>query len=345
VKQSICPKCGQPSLEGLCSACTLKSTKILSFPDRVEVTVCPVCGAKLVKGRWQITERTAEELAYEATNDSLLVHSDIQDHDVDIQLMKRGATRYLARVSMKGSFRGISVEEGCDIPVKIILTACDRCCRIAGKYFESTIQIRGSSRPPTRAELDTCRDIALSMTEACYRSGDQLAFIQDIKETEGGLDLVIGSTKLARQIARAIFERYGGRTLESAKLVGKKDGNDIYRTTILVRFPNLKRGDIISSRGTIFEVTGFDCRKTLLTSLEGDRRTSLKEEDVEGLEVLGNRADAQKAVVVAKDEKVLEILDPESYKTAVASRPRGMAVKEGEEVVVVRTGEGFIILG
>lgn len=345
MKQSICPKCGQPSTEGLCPACTLKSTKILTCPDRIEVTVCPVCGAKLVKGRWQITERTTEELAYEATDDSLLVHGDIQDPYIDIQLMKRGATRYLARVSMKGSFMGIPVEEASEIPVKIILTACDRCSRMAGKYFESTIQIRGSSRPPTRAEFDTCRDIALSMTEACYRSGDQLAFIQDIKETEGGLDLVLGSTQLARQIARAIFERYGGRTQESAKLVGKKDGNDIYRTTILVRFPNLKRGDIISNRGTIFEVTGFDCRKTLLTSLEGDRRTSLKEEDAEGLLVLGNRADARKAVVVAKDERVLEILDPESYKTAVASRPRGMTVKEGEEVVVVRTGEGFIVLG
>lgn len=345
MKQSICPKCGQPSAEGLCSSCILKSTKILSCPNRVEVTVCPVCGAKLVKGGWQITDRTAEELAYEATSESLLVHSDTMNPDIDIQLMKRGATRYLARVSMKGSFRGISVEDGCDIPVKIILTACDRCCRIAGKYFESTIQIRGSSRPPTKAELDTCRNIASSMTEACYRNGDRLAFIQDIKDTEGGLDLVIGSTQLARQIARAIFDRYGGRTQESAKLVGKKDGNDIYRTTILVRFPILKRGDIISSKGTIFEVTGFDCRKTLLTSLEGDRRTSLKDEDIEGLLVLGNRADSKKAVVVAKDEKVLEILDPESYKTAVASRPRGMEVKEGEEVMVLRTGEGLIVLG
>ena len=345
MKQSICPKCGQPSFEGLCSACTLKSTKVLSSPDRVEVTVCSVCGAKLIKGKWQITERTAEELAYEATNNSLFVHEDIQDPDIDIQLLKRGDTRYLARVSMEGSFRGTPVEETAEIPVKIILTSCDRCCRIAGKYFESTIQIRGSSRPPTRSELETCRNIALSMTEASYRSGDQLAFVQDIVDTKGGLDLVMGSTQLARQIARAIFERYGGKTQESAKLVGKKDGNDIYRTTILVRFPNLKRGDIISSKGTILEVTGFDCGKTLLTSLEGGRRTSLKEEDVEGLEVLGNRADAQKAVVVAEDEKVLEILDPKSYKTAVASRPRGMTVKEGEEVMVVRTGEGFIVLG
>ena len=343
--QSICHKCGQPSEDGLCTVCTLESIEILNCPERVEVTVCSVCGAKLVKGRWQITERTAEGLAFEATFDSTLVHSDIQNPNIDIQLMKRGATRYLARVSLKGLFKDIPVEESCEIPVKVILTSCDRCSRIAGKYFESTIQIRGSSSPPTKAELDACKDIALSMADAGYRSGDQLAFVQDIKETKGGLDLVIGSTQLSRQIARSILERFGGRTQESAKLVGKKDGNDIYRTTILVRFPNMKRGDIVISRGIIFEVTGFDCRKTLLTSLEGDRRTCMKEEDVEGLEVLGNRADAQKAVVVAKDKRVLEILDPDSFKTAVASRPRGLDVKEGEEVMVVRTGEGFIVLG
>ena len=345
MRQSICPKCGQPSIEGLCPACVLESTRILSHPDCVEVTACSVCGAKLVRGKWQITERTAEELSFDAVRDSLLVNGDIENPNIAIQLMKRGATRYLAQVSLKGAFKGISVEESCDIPVKVILTACDRCCRMAGKYFESTIQIRGSSRSPTKAELDECRNIAVSITDACYRSGDQLAFVQDIKETKGGLDLIIGSTHLARQIARAIFERYGGKTQESAKLVGKKDGNDIYRTTILVRFPNLKRGDIISSRGTLFEVTGFDCRKTLLTSVEGDRRTSLREEDVDGIEVLGNRFDARKTVVVGKDERVLEILDPDSYKTVVASRPKGLDVKEGEEVMVVRTGEGFIVLG
>jgi uncharacterized protein (AIM24 family) len=49
--------------------------------------------------------------------------------------------------------------------------------------------------------------------------------------------------------------------------------------------------------------------------------------------------------VVAKDEKVLEFLDPDSYEIAVASRPKGLAISEGEEVVVVRTGEGFIVLG
>lgn len=343
--QSFCHKCGRPSEDGLCPACALESTKILSFPDRIEVTVCSVCGAKLVRGRWQITEQTAKELAETATYDALSVCSSLSKPDIDLQLMRRGDTRYLAKVSMKGSFKDIPVEENCEIPVKVILTACERCSRMAGKYFESKVQIRGSSRPPSEAELNECRDIALSMADAAYRSGDQTAFVQDIKETKGGLDLIIGSTQLGRQIARTIFERYGGRIQESAKLAGKKDGNDIYRTTILVRFPNLKRGDIIFSRGTLFEVTGFDGRRTHLTSLDGDRRTTLKEEDVEGIPVLGNRADARKAVVVAKDERVLEILDPESYKAAFASRPKSLIINEGEEVDVVRTAEGFIVLG
>jgi nonsense-mediated mRNA decay protein 3 len=343
--QSICPGCGQASPEGLCPACTLKSMKILSCPDHVEVTVCSVCGAKLIRGKWQITERTAEELAYEAAYDALLIHSNIHNLGIDLKLLKRGATRYLARVSLKGTFGDIPVEGSCKIPVKVILTACDRCSRIAGKYFEAVVQIRGSSRPPTKADLDKCKDMSLSLADAAYRSGDQLAFVQDIKETRGGLDLVIGSTHLGRQIARAIFGHFGGMTQETASLAGKKDGNDIYRTTILVRFPHLKRGDIISNQGILFEVTGYDGRKTLLKSLEGDRRTSIKEEDAVGAALLGNRADARKALVVAKDEKVLEFLDPDSYEIAVASRPKGLAISEGEEIVVVRTGEGFIVLG
>jgi nonsense-mediated mRNA decay protein 3 len=319
--------------------------KILSCPKRVEVTVCSVCGAKLIRGKWQITERTAEELAYEASYYSMLVHSDIENAELDLRLMKRGATRYLARAKLKGTFKGIIVEESCEIPIKVILTACDRCSRMAGKYFEAVVQIRGSSRHPTKADLDKCKDISLSLADAAYRSGDQLAFIQEIKETNGGVDLVIGSTQLGRQIARAIFEHFGGKTQESASLAGKKDGNDIYRTTILVRFPYLKRGDIISNQGTLFEVTGYDGRKTLLKSLEGDRRASIKEEDAALASVLGSRADSRKALVVAKDEKVLELLDPDSFETVVASRPKGLDINEGEEVVVVRTGEGFIVLG
>ncbi len=343
--QSLCPKCGQPSEEGLCRSCVLKSEKMLSCPDQVEVTVCSVCGSKLTKGRWQISERSIEEMATEAVCNSLCIHKDIEKPEIEARLSPRGATRYLARINLKGSFRGTSVDERCEIPVKITLMACDRCSRISGKYFESTVQIRGSSeRQLTERELDECRKMAYSMTDAGYRGGDQLSFIQEIKDVKGGIDIILGSTQLGRQMGRAIHERFGGRFVESSKLVGRKDSRDIYRTTILVRFPRLKRGDIVSFRGALFAVTGFDGKKTLITSLEGERKSGLGEEDAERIEILGNKADCQKAVVIAKDEKVLEIMDPETYKIAFASRPKGLDVEAGEEVIVVRTAKGFVVL-
>ncbi|MDM7911672.1 MAG: hypothetical protein QUS09_01095, partial [Methanotrichaceae archaeon] len=67
-------------------------------------------------------------------------------------------------------------------------------------------------------------------------------------------------------------------------------------------------------------------------------------DDAEKIEILGNTADAQKAIVTAKDEKVLEIMDPITYRTAFASRPHGLKVEPGEEVVVVRTVKGFVVL-
>jgi len=49
-------------------------------------------------------------------------------------------------------------------------------------------------------------------------------------------------------------------------------------------------------------------------------------------------------MVITKDNDVLEIMDPETFKYALASRPRDMKDEPGEEVDVVRTANGFIVL-
>ncbi len=344
-----CLKCGEPSEEeGLCRRCILQSAKLLSCPDLVEVTVCSICGARLERGKWKITdaERDIEKQASEAVCSSVCVHKDLEGPKIDVKLGNRGSTRYLAKVTLRGDFMGETVEERCEIPVRIKRMACERCSRIAGKYFESTVQVRGSvSRPLTDREMEECKRMALSLADAGYRNGDQLSFIQDIKEVQGGMDIILGSTQLGRHISRAIYERFGGKLQESSKLVGKKDGRDVYRSTILIRFPRLKRGDIVSFQGKLFEVSGFDGKRTQITSLENVRRSSLDEDDAAKVKILGNKSDVQRAVVIAKDENVLEIMDPESYKTAFASRPRDFKVEPGEDVKVIRTVNGLVVVG
>ncbi len=41
-------------------------------------------------------------------------------------------------------FQGQSIKEHREIPVRIRLVSCDRCSRMAGKYFQSTVQVRGN---------------------------------------------------------------------------------------------------------------------------------------------------------------------------------------------------------
>jgi len=344
--QSLCPRCGEPSAEGLCRKCALESAQLLKCPDKVDVTICSVCGSRQTRGKWQLPDdRSIEDLASQAACDSLEVHKDLKEQKIEVSLSKRGATRYLARIEVGGRFQGLDVRESCEVPVRIRLVACDRCSRMAGKYFQSTVQVRmNGSRPLTAQEMEECRRIAWAMADAGYRSGDQLSFLQEITDVKGGLDIILGSTQLGRHLARAIQERFGGRFQESCKLVGRKDNRDVFRSTLLVRFPMLRTGDIVSFRGTLFEVTGFDGKKTIVESLYEGRRSSLSDENSETVEILGNRADAKEAVVISRDDRVLEILDPETYKTALAPRPSKIESVPGESVQVVRTAKGFIVL-
>ena len=344
--QAICHRCGLPTDEGLCRQCTLEKTTLVSCPDQVEVVICSVCGARQAKARWQLPDsRSVEELAHQAAIDALCLHKELAEPQIELDLRKVGATRYLAKININGSFRGQSISEQCEIPVRIKLMACDRCSRMAGKYFQSTVQLRGNTvRSMTQREIEEGKKTAQDMADSGYHGGDHLSFIQEMKEVKGGLDIILGSTQLGRRMARAFVERFGGRLLETAKLVGKKDSRNVYRSTLLIRFPRLKRGDIVSFRGSLFSVAGFDGKATLISSLQDGRRSSMNEENSETVPILGNRADALAATVISKDDDVLEIMDPETYRTAFAARPRDLQVEPGEEVKVVRTADGFIVL-
>ena len=153
--QAICHRCGLPTVEGLCRQCTLEKATLVSCPDQVEVVICSVCGSRQVKARWQLPDsRSVEELAHQAAVDALCLHKELAEPQIELDLRKVGATRYLAKININGSFRGQSISEQCEIPVRIKLVACDRCSRMAGKYFQSTVQLRGNTVRSMTAERD-----------------------------------------------------------------------------------------------------------------------------------------------------------------------------------------------
>ena len=196
--QAICPRCGLPTVEGLCRQCTLDKAKLVSCPDQVDVVICSVCGSRQVKSKWQLPDNcSVEELAPQAAVDALLLHKELEGPRIELDLRKVGATRYLARININGSFQGQSISEQCETLVRIKLVACERCSRMAGKYFQSTVQLRGNAvRSMTQREIEECKKMARDMADSGYHGGDQLSFVQEMKEVKGGLDVILGSTQL-----------------------------------------------------------------------------------------------------------------------------------------------------
>jgi len=344
INRSVCPKCGGPSSLGLCDRCRLEEAVLLQTPEAVEVTVCPVCGSHLLRGRWQKAEEPLEDLISDAVAGEIAVHQDLEGPEVEISVSRKNPTHYLVSVAVRGRFGGLLAEEEKAVSATVRRTTCERCSRIAGNYYEAIVQVRGSSGPPASFELEESQKIADARTDLCLERGDRHSFIQETKEVKGGIDLVVGSTQQGRSIAKAIQDRFGGSSQESYKLVGMRDGKKVYRTSILVRLPRLKAGDLIVAGGSFLEVRGFEGRRVATTSLRDGRTAYLSEEDSEDVVVVGNRSAAEKGMVVAEDRDVLEVLDPESYRTVSASRPSSLKTGVGGEVEFLRFRGEIILL-
>lgn len=341
---SICPGCGSPTVEGLCKRCRLESTTLLSCPPRVEVISCPVCGAQRLQGRWQPVDRPVEVLVSEAAERSVEIYRDLANPQVTLTVSKRGATRYIAEVELIGEFEGMPAEDRCTIAVDLRYETCDRCSKMAGRYYEAVVQLRARGRSLSPQEIEECETIVISQAEKSLEKGDRLAFVREMKPVQGGVDIVVGSTQMGRLTARSILDRFGGRMQESYKQVGAKNGKDLYRTNILVRLPRLRDGDVVVARGTVLEVRGCGGKRTLCLSLMDGGRVFLSEEETDAARLLGNRSDSQKTVVVDMDEAVLEVLDPVSYKTISVTKPGHLVVRPGDEVDVIGYGDDLVLL-
>ena len=58
-----------------------------------------------------------------------------------------------------------------------------------------------------------------------------------MEKLKKGLNLYVSSIESARKISKEIIKRLGGVLKESKKLVGKKEGRNVYRVSFSVRLP------------------------------------------------------------------------------------------------------------
>lgn len=239
----FCVLCGRTTdelIQNVCVECFTREKSILHLPEKLRGEVCGYCGARKSHGRWIEPGTGGEEAILKAAEEALRESMAIEASDAEVHVeggvAKKSSDKLFLlpfKVSVKGSLEGVILESKGTSTAEVRVGICDDCTRRKSGYFEAVLQVRGEEG----IDRDQMKRISGIVEESLRIRHDKRAFVSKVEERKEGIDYYLGSVKAARRIARVIKEKFGGRVSESPKLVGRKDGKDLYRVSIAVRLP------------------------------------------------------------------------------------------------------------
>jgi nonsense-mediated mRNA decay protein 3 len=344
IQDNFCPKCGKPTdHEGLCNQCRIGNTPWFSCERRVKSTHCPSCGALKIVNTWTDTEHDRAGLAPELAKTAVHFHPDVNKPSMVVSVEDNTLNRSTATITLKGLLYNIPLEGTCSVELVWHKEQCDRCNRISGSYYEGIVQVRAEGRLPSTFELQMSAGIAQQVEDSLQAGGERLSFIADMNENREGLDITVGSQHIGMLISQGITTQLGGRVTTHPKLVGEKNGRQLYRITYSVRLPRFQKQDVLLSHGRYVEVVRVESNHLKVMDLTEGIPRSIREEDVERL--IGNMRNAESALVVFADSNTLGILDPETCQTKEFRKLKWLDVQAGQHVLVLRDGDQLIVVG
>jgi nonsense-mediated mRNA decay protein 3 len=233
----VCGRTGVPLLDGLCAGCAADRTTLLSIPEQVEVVLCPSCGARLRRGSWS-GAGTSPVLSSDDLAPFLEVHPEVGVRRLAWE--ERARTAQLRELDGRAEvrFRGIERTVPIATRVRVVARTCTDCGRRSGGYYTAILQLRGASAPRTRRPKELRHRLDAVWGELWGEArGDWKNAFGWREELPEGWDVYFTDTLAARSMARLAKQRFGVRVVESASLFGRKNGQDVYRVTFCLRFP------------------------------------------------------------------------------------------------------------
>ena len=350
---TFCPRCGDPVGEAvaegaLCGECYLSEHDLVDAPGRVEVMVCGQCGAVHRGNRWvDVGAEDYTDIAIEEVTEALGVHVDAEGVSWQVAPEQVDETTIRMHCQFSGLLRERPVTADATVPVKISRGTCDRCGEVAGGSFAATVQVRAADREPSDEELTRATEIGRAYVDNREGKGDRGAYITELGEVDGGLDMKVSTTQIGRAIAERVVRQLGGAVSESRRLITEDDGERVYRMAYVARLPAYRPGEVIDTG----DGDGPVLVRSVQGNLKGVRLTTGESyeaafEDADRPEAtrLGWREDGQETTLVAvEDDHAAQVLDPETYQAETIARPAYLDT-DAETVVVLRSRAGLHIL-
>ncbi len=342
----LCVDCGKEvpkTIKGSCPSCFVSNTPLLSIPEVLDVELCAHCNARRVGSRWQDVSDDAIDtwIREDAVREAAMVHHRVDEPYVQLDETPQDEKHFQYHLSMEGVVEGVEVEDEAEVLVRQRRGVCDRCSRMAGNYYAAIIQLRATDRSATAEELELAHRLAASELDRLQSVGNRFAFLTKGGPMHGGWDYYIGDIEAARQVARILKARLGASVQETAKLVGRREGEDVYRVTFLVRIHLFAPGDFALHQGnTPMQVVQISKGHVHCMDLAHHRKTRVAETT---LKRLGGAELIQDAVLVSAGETELQVMDPVSFRTQDVLRPPEWK-PVGETVPVLRHEERLYVV-
>jgi len=344
ITQGFCPKCGAPSENGdLCGKCRLKDTVWVEIADRVECIICPTCSSVRTANIWSDVAVDKDELGQSLVTSVVKFHKDVLDSQIEISIVDTSSNRSLARVHVTGSLYGVLLEQTNEVKIVWARVQCDRCCRIAGSYYEGVIQVRAEGRRPTPFEVRRAGEIAYQIEDQVQEAGDRLSFVSDTDETKDGLDIIFSSQAIGAAIANDICGALGGSFTTHPKLIGEKGGVRLYRVTYSLRLPRFSRGDIIKHGNEYFKIMRQSKNTLFVFDLLNGQSRAFRE--VESDKLLGNIRETEKGIVIYRDSDLFGIINEKTGASEEMAERPWLDAKEGDTLLFVRDQDILILAG
>ncbi len=223
--EKFCPRCGKTvkkvfGSKNVCSDCFRIIEDFVEIPDEIEFVQCSVCGSYRIKNVWKEFE-SDQKLVYD-----VLKKYEREDVEMSASFKKKGK-KYDVKVLMEVEREGEQIRQVKKTLLFPEQKQCLKCSRYQGGYFEAIVQLRGGVSEDLFGEL---MERAGKITRK-----DRSDFVSDVKEIHEGYDLYVSSLKMARFLIDVLKEDFDVEENWSRELVGRKDGEEVFRTVVSVR--------------------------------------------------------------------------------------------------------------
>jgi nonsense-mediated mRNA decay protein 3 len=338
----FCVECGKEGnlYQGLCVDCYLAKNVFITIPKQIDVEVCAHCGARR-KGKIWIS--STDDLIEQCIIENVKRNKNVIDFDLHIIPTFEDENNVSVQVITHAKVSDLKAEEEHTTKIRIKRLVCDECSKQHGGYWEAKVQLRGSKRGLSEKDLEQAIEIVDTIVSGREKK-DKSAFVTKMEKIHNGLDFYLGSKSLGKTISKELAREFGGEIKESHKLVGKKEGKDVYRTTYAVRALDYRPGDFIQFEGKVLRVINLSSNKVLLRVLDQGENISIKSRKLKDAKLLGGKEIIQEMVVVSRSENEIQVLDPETLKTVDVVMPTDFEV-DGESVKIVKYKSGYFLVG